>query len=94
MGLDAINGKAERKGRAWLISRITGVEVTDGDVEDAKITVVSTKTRASDEQIEEERWLVLLKEATTIDDLVLYKSQIPVSLQSEYDARMKELGGK
>lgn len=40
--VDAIIGKATRKGRAWLLSTISGVEVTDGEVEDVKHTVVAT----------------------------------------------------
>lgn len=30
---DAINGKCERKARAWLYNRITGFELVDGDIE-------------------------------------------------------------
>lgn len=33
--VDAIIGKATRKGRAWLLSAIMGTEITDGDIEDA-----------------------------------------------------------
>lgn len=33
MGADAINGKCERKARAWLYNRITGFELVDGDIE-------------------------------------------------------------
>lgn len=42
--VDAIIGKATRKGRAWLLSNITGVEVTDGEIEDVNHTVVSSET--------------------------------------------------
>ena len=34
MGADAINGKATRKARAWLISQITGFEIEDGEAEE------------------------------------------------------------
>lgn len=40
--VDSIIGKATRKGRAWLLSVVSGVEVTDGEVEDVKHTVVGT----------------------------------------------------
>lgn len=40
--VDSIIGKATRKGRAWLLSFVSGVEVTDGEVEDVKHTVVGT----------------------------------------------------
>ena len=42
--VDSIIGKATRKGRAWLLSTITGVEITDGEIEDATHTVVSSET--------------------------------------------------
>jgi hypothetical protein len=36
MGADAIIGKATRKARAWLYATITGQEVPEGEVDDAK----------------------------------------------------------
>ena len=42
--VDAIIGKATRKARAWLLSTIMNVEITDGEVEDATHVVVSTHT--------------------------------------------------
>lgn len=42
--VDSIIGKATRKGRAWLLSAITGTEITDGEIEDATHTVVSSET--------------------------------------------------
>lgn len=38
--VDALVGKATRKGRAWLLSTISGMEITDGDVQDIPHTVV------------------------------------------------------
>jgi hypothetical protein len=35
MGADAIIGKASRKARAWLYATVTGMEVGDGDADDA-----------------------------------------------------------
>lgn len=32
--VDALIGKATRKGRAWLLSRVSGMEITDGDIQD------------------------------------------------------------
>lgn len=43
MGSDAVIGKATRKARAWLFNNITGVEIGDGDIEDAKAETVSSK---------------------------------------------------
>lgn len=41
--VDAVIGKATRKGRAWLISRITGIEVTDADIADGDFEDVTGK---------------------------------------------------
>lgn len=47
--VDAMVGKATRKARAWLLSELLGVEVTDGEVtEDVAHTDVSNKTNAID----------------------------------------------
>lgn len=37
MGADAINGKATRKAEAWLYNYITGMDLADGDAEDAPL---------------------------------------------------------
>lgn len=37
MGTDAIIGKASRKARAWLYATVTGMEVGDGDADDAAV---------------------------------------------------------
>lgn len=42
MGVDAILGKADRKMKARIYSRITGSEFTDGDVDDAPARQVSS----------------------------------------------------
>ena len=43
MGADAVNGKAVRKARMWLYGRITGMELADGDIEDAAPIDVTPK---------------------------------------------------
>lgn len=40
--VDAIIGKATRKGRAWLISTLTGIELPEGQIEDTETKVVSS----------------------------------------------------
>ncbi len=45
-GVDAIIGKATRKARAWLLSNITGMEITDGDVSDVESLNKPQKTLA------------------------------------------------
>ena len=43
MGADAIIGKASRKARAWLFSAVTGMEIGDGDVDDANVIETEAK---------------------------------------------------
>jgi len=43
MGADAVIGKAERKSRAWLYNKLTGVEITDGDAIDVTFEEVADK---------------------------------------------------
>lgn len=97
MGIDAIIGKATRKGRAWLISRITGSEITDGEIEDASHTVVVSVKEKTDDDIENQRWLALFKEATSIEELEYYQNgdfpKTDVILQA-YQKRFKELSAK
>lgn len=92
--LDAVNGKATRKARAWLISRITGSEITDGEVEDATATVMSSKTKetkVSDEEIESQRWIALFKDASTVEELEFYSMDLPEQMKGEFEKRMNEL---
>jgi len=39
--VDALIGKATRKGRAWLLGNLTGIEVPEGEISDS--TVISSK---------------------------------------------------
>lgn len=41
--VDAIIGKATRKGRMWLINTLTGFELTDGDAEETAAEVISSR---------------------------------------------------
>jgi len=50
--VDSIIGKATRKGRAWLLSVVSGVEVTDGEVEDVNHRVVSTAVNFDPEDLQ------------------------------------------
>jgi hypothetical protein len=45
--VDSLVGKATRKARAWLISNLTGVEVSDGEITDAVIVGQTPATRSS-----------------------------------------------
>ncbi len=50
--VDSIIGKATRKGRAWLLSVVSGVEVTDGEVEDVNHKVVGTVVNHDPEDLQ------------------------------------------
>lgn len=94
--LDAVNGKATRKARAWLISHITGTEVTDGEVEDVLHTVVDSKTKSKDkqqteEEIDAQRWLALFKESSSSEELSFFEGKFPDNLKTDFDKRMNEL---
>lgn len=93
MGIDAIIGKATRKGRAWLLSRITGSEITDTEVEDVEAKIVSTKINPpkSDEEAELERMRLLIKDAAEIGELDFYLLSLPQELRPEFDAKRNEL---
>ncbi len=94
--VDAIIGKATRKGRAWLISRITGSEITDGEIEDVNHTVLSSKTTAkqTDQEAESQRWLAMIKECNTVEELEFYEQSIQhesAEVNEAYGKRMTEL---
>jgi hypothetical protein len=96
--VDSVIGKATRKARAWLISRITGSEITDGEVEDTAHTVVSstnTKKEAgpSNEEVERDRWLALIKDCTKKEELEFYLQSLPDDMKADYDKRMNEITG-
>lgn len=66
MGADAIIGKASRKARAWLFSAVTGMEIGDGDADDANIVdTVAKEIKSPFEQ-------------TVEADQVLEQDQLPM----------------
>jgi hypothetical protein len=75
--VDAIIGKATRKGRAWLYSKVVGTEITDGEVEDAEAKVVSSKHKKTKEQVEMERMMQMLNDVTSLDELDLFTTACP-----------------
>lgn len=93
--VDSLIGKATRKGRAWLIGTITGIEVGDGDAtENGTATVINTKigkNTKSDEQHETERNLVLISEASNIEELEFYSSVVTPETKEAYDKKHDEL---
>lgn len=57
--VDALIGKATRKGRAWLLSAISGIEITDGDVNDIAYVDVTKKPDAKTVSDEKEKARVI-----------------------------------
>lgn len=51
--VDALVGKATRKGRAWLVSAISGIEVMDGDITD--ITPVDLNPKPTAKSVSDEK---------------------------------------
>lgn len=67
-GADAVLGKANRKARKWLFDKVSGVEVPEGDIQDADATVVGSK----------------INETVNLDDLqFLYDSKKAVLSEEE-----------
>lgn len=98
--VDSVIGKGTRKARAWLISRITGSEVTDGEVEDVTHTVVGSKSGAkkdegpSNEEVERNLWTALIKDCNKVEELEFYEPQmITDDLKLLYEKRMNEIKG-
>lgn len=73
--VDAVIGKSTRKARAWLLSRITGIEVTDGEVEDVTHTVVGSKMNDSVDK-EAERISLMLSDCKTLEDIEKLEAQV------------------
>jgi hypothetical protein len=70
--VDALIGKATRKGRAWLASAISGIEITDGDIEDIKFTDVTPKPSVQEVATNKQHARVIShieKESATIAEL-------------------------
>jgi hypothetical protein len=65
--VDSIIGKATRKGRAWLLSNISGVEITDGEIEDAAHVVVSSET--PEQKIQKLKDLKAEGKQTSLEDM-------------------------
>lgn len=95
--VDSVIGKATRKARAWLLSTITGVELIDGEVEDAKATVISSTVRESTADIEMRRIKLMISDCKTIEEVDLLQESHPdidVKLFDDQKALIKKGGTK
>lgn len=90
--VDSLIGKATRKGRAWLLSRILGTEITDGEVEDTVGKVISSSTlRKTVDQQEEDRLKALINDAPTVEVLESYKEKVKPDQVDLFNQKMEEL---
>jgi len=94
--VDAMKGKATRKGRAWLIEAVTGIEVADGDIQDIAHEVVKTTVNASAVADEKGRARVFehIEKSKTLADLKRCESQIKPDdeeLMLAYDEKRRSL---
>lgn len=86
--VDAMVGKATRKGRAWLLSAISGIEIIEGDVTEIAYTDVTPKQSVSEVSKSKEYDRVkahIANEATTTFE-ILIKCKGAIS-ESDHDLK-------
>jgi len=94
--VDSLIGKATRKARAWLLSAISGIEITEGDVEDITYTEIKSTLnpqQASDDK-ERERVIKHIEKSKTIAELERCSKAIKEDdhdLLIMYDDKKREL---
>ena len=88
--VDALIGKATRKGRAWLASAISGIEITEGDVTEISYTDVTPKQTVAEvsKSKEYDRVKAHIDHKATTSMAVLEKCK-PAIIESDHD--LKEL---
>lgn len=87
--VDALIGKATRKGRAWLASAISGIEITEGDVTEIAYTDVTSK-KASIAEVSKSKEYDRVKahiehEKTTSVEVL--KKCLPAITESDHDLK-------
>lgn len=92
--VDSIIGKATRKARAWLISNLTGIEVTDGDVADVDAKVVSSKIAVDKVDKEAERIEQMIGDAKTLADLDMIRPHVMKGQEELFANKLEELNTK
>lgn len=92
--VDALIGKATRKGRAWLLSRISGMEITDGEIEDVNFKEVKITPLEIDEAKAIQNCEDFINNAKTIEELEQCKVDAETfGLNIEYSFKLDELKG-
>ena len=98
--VDALVGKATRKGRAWLLGAISGMEITDADVEETEFLDVTPKKKSSqDASKEKERNRVIKhiensKDVETLERCISAIADDDEELVIMYDDKKRELKAK
>ena len=86
--VDAMVGKATRKGRAWLLSAISGIEITEADVTDAEFLDVTPKQTHQEvsKSKEFERVKKHIEHKDTVSFAVLEKCK-PAITENDHDLK-------
>lgn len=88
--VDAMIGKATRKGRAWLLSAISGIEIVEADITDAEFVDVTQKQTVAEvsksKEFDRVKAHINHKDTISFDVLVKCKKAI-----TEFDHELKEL---
>ena len=86
--VDAIIGKATRKGRAWLLSRISGMEITDGDIQD--VGFIEVKQSQTIIELDASEIEQKLKVASTKEEVNILWKQLSENQQSDFEIMFNE----
>lgn len=95
--VDSMVGKATRKARAWLLSELMGIEIQDGEVEDANARVIESRTlKKTAEEKQHERLMELIDGAQTAEELESYKKSLTddPDEHNAFETKMQELKKK
>lgn len=86
--VDAMIGKATRKGRAWLLSAISGIEIVEADVNDAEFVDVTPKQTVAEvsKSKEYDRVVKHIAHRDTVSMAVLEKCK-PAITESDHDLK-------
>lgn len=88
MGTDAVIGKATRKARKWLFDTLTGSELPEGEIEDAKFTILDEKEPIDKEL---ERLAHLINDADSPEALKVLETHLRPELLDLYNSKMDSL---
>lgn len=86
--VDAMIGKATRKGRAWLLSAISGIEIVEADVNDTEFVDVTPKQTVAEvsKSKEYDRVMSHINHKATVSMAILEKCK-PAITESDHDLK-------